>query len=111
MNIDWSDLRTELAEWQARGLRLPVWWRDDDAVAPTPALSRLTKLSARTSMPVHLAVVPRPATPDLAAFVADNAPLIPVVHGWAHDTTPCLMPRNRNSARLCPVRATTSNWR
>ena len=85
MNIDWSDLRTELAEWRAQGLRLPIWWRDDDAVAPTPALSRLTKLSARTGMPVHLAVVPRPATPDLAAFVADNAPLIPVVHGWAHE--------------------------
>lgn len=85
MNIDWSDLHTELSEWHAHGLRLPFWWRDDDAIAPTPALSRLTELSARTGVPVHLAIVPRHATPDLAQHLADMPALIPVVHGWAHE--------------------------
>ncbi len=85
MNIDWSDLHAELSEWQAQGLRLPFWWRDDDAIAPTPALSRLTDLSARTGVPVHLAIVPRHATADLAKCVADTLTLIPVVHGWAHE--------------------------
>lgn len=84
MNIDWTPLDTELAVWADQRLTLPVWWRDDDAVAPTAALGRLTALSDQTGLAVHLAVIPSAATPALAAAVRANPSLIPVVHGWAH---------------------------
>jgi hypothetical protein len=84
MTPDWTPLNRELARWRAADLALPLWWRDDDAIEPTPALSRLSDLAARLDMPVHLAVIPAMATTDLADMVADTPQLIPVVHGWAH---------------------------
>lgn len=84
MNIDWSPLREEFKKWRRHDLTLPIWWRDDDAVRPTPALEKLYALSEEVQVPIHLAVIPREATPALADYVADRALLIPVVHGWAH---------------------------
>lgn len=84
MLIDWSAVTRELAHWRAAGLALPIWWRDDDAVAATPALERLIALSMAVEVPVHLAVIPKMADTGLAARVADAGCLIPVVHGWAH---------------------------
>ena len=84
MVIDWSPLRDELRRWQAEGLTLPVWWRDDDAVTVTAQLDRLTALSDTLRIPVHLAVIPRDADRALADYVLGHAHLIPVVHGWAH---------------------------
>jgi len=84
MSPDWSPLDTELAIWQRSGLTLPLWWRDDDAIAPTNALGRLTQLSRSLNLPVHLAVIPHDATPALAQFVGAEELLVPVVHGWAH---------------------------
>ena len=52
----------ELARWRAEGLSLPIWWRDDDAIAPTPALERLLALAEQFEAPLHLAVIPEPAT-------------------------------------------------
>jgi len=82
MKVDWSPLKHELGEWRAAGLTLPLWWRDDDAVAPTESLARLESLSATSGVPVHLAVIPRDATRSLADDLSDQ--FIPVVHGWAH---------------------------
>ncbi|MGR3760358.1 polysaccharide deacetylase family protein [Roseobacteraceae bacterium NS-SX3] len=84
MTPDWSPLDRELAAWRGAGLTLPLWWRDDDATTPTPALSRLAEMSERLGLPVHLAVIPRDATGDLADHVRKTPRLIPVVHGWAH---------------------------
>ncbi|MCL6283790.1 polysaccharide deacetylase family protein [Ruegeria sp. 2012CJ41-6] len=84
MTPDWTPLDAELALWQRADLTLPLWWRDDDATAPTPALDRLHDLSVETGLPVHLAVVPEPALPALADVTRDREMLIPVVHGWAH---------------------------
>ncbi|NOD62465.1 MULTISPECIES: polysaccharide deacetylase family protein [unclassified Ruegeria] len=84
MTPDWHPLDTELDHWRASGLSFPLWWRDDDAVAPTPPLDQLADLSAELGLPVHLAVIPHDATPALAEYVADRPSLIPVVHGWAH---------------------------
>ncbi len=82
----WADLAREIAFWQTQGLRLPLWWRDDDAIAPTPQLSRLVQASQTAGIPVHLAIIPARATVELAGFVAQNSKhLIPVVHGWAHE--------------------------
>ncbi len=82
-NADWSPLRAALQSCRAAGCVPHLWWRDDDAVATTAALDRLASLSEQVGVPVHLAVIPAHATPELAAYVT-NAPLIPVVHGWAH---------------------------
>ncbi len=82
MTPDWSELDRELDRWAQAGLSLPLWWRDDDAIAPTPALTRLADLAARLGIAVHLAVIPAHAQDALA----DALPIgmIPVVHGWAH---------------------------
>lgn len=84
MNAGWSAFDAELKEWRRAGKRLRLWWRDDDAIAPTPALERLAVLAETYQIPVHLAVIPERAGPELAAFVAERALLVPVVHGWSH---------------------------
>lgn len=84
MQIDWTPLRAELAACRRDTVDVPVWWRDDDAVAPTAALDRLQKLAQGIGLPVHLAVIPAHAAPALAKRV-DGSTLIPLVHGWAHE--------------------------
>ncbi|WP_371225145.1 polysaccharide deacetylase family protein [Roseovarius sp. 2305UL8-3] len=82
---DWTPLATELQQWQAEGLKLPFWWRDDDAVSDTPALRDLARMAQEAGLPVHLAVIPAHADATLAARVTNTPTLIPVVHGWSHD--------------------------
>ena len=82
MQIDWSDLRTELAMWRREGRELPIWWRDDDAQRETPELARLVGLSEALSVPLHLAVIPEGAEAGLAQAVGPL--VVPMVHGWAH---------------------------
>jgi len=82
VRIDWTPLRTELAQWRAEGLELPFWWRDDDAIAPTEALDQLASLSTTTEVPVHLAIIPKEASEALARDLPEC--FVPVVHGWAH---------------------------
>jgi hypothetical protein len=84
MTPDWQPLRAELRLWRAGGLDLPIWWRDDDAVRPTPALERLAALSEALSLQVHLAIIPAQAEAALSTYVAEQDHLIPLVHGWAH---------------------------
>ena len=84
MPPDWTPLEVELAKWQAQALHLPLWWRDDDAIAPTAQLDQLSALARKLALPVHLAVIPATAEPELARYVAEHPELIPVVHGWAH---------------------------
>lgn len=80
----WAPLRAEIASWQAEALSLTLWWRDDDAVAPTRQLDRLVRLSETSGVSVRLAVIPAHAQEALAEYVRDAAVLRPVVHGWAH---------------------------
>lgn len=82
MKVDWLPLRAELRAWQEADLSLPLWWRDDDAIAPTEELEQLAALSVEVGVPVHLAVIPRDATQALADELSDQ--FVPVVHGWAH---------------------------
>lgn len=86
MTADWTPLDLELRTWQDQGLTLPLWWRDDDADSPTPQLDQLAALSQTLQLPVHLAIVPRDTTEALAKSVALKSQLIPVLHGWAHQT-------------------------
>ncbi|TLP69269.1 polysaccharide deacetylase [Parasedimentitalea maritima] len=84
MSTDWAALDQELQTWVDQGLTLPLWWRDDDAIAPTAELDQLTALSTKLGLPVHLAVIPKGATKTLADYLTETTQLIPVVHGWAH---------------------------
>lgn len=82
--MNWGPLRDEIAKWHRKGLVLPLWWRDDDAVDHSESLERLIALSKDVGVPVHLAIVPRNATQALARSIV-NEPLVrPIVHGWAH---------------------------
>ena len=63
---------------------IDVWWRDDDAMAPTPALDRLLALSARLDIPVALAVVPSGAGAALCERIAGEPLADVLVHGFAH---------------------------
>ncbi len=74
----------ELERWRAQGLTLPLWWRDDDAIAPTPGLDRLLALAQGFDAPLHLAVVPRPAEAALAERLRDARQAFAIPHGWQH---------------------------
>lgn len=74
-----------LAEQIARaGLRTRFWLRDDDAVAPTPALDHLLHVTERHHVPVALAIIPALAGQALVTRVEESRMACPVVHGWAH---------------------------
>lgn len=82
--MTFSKLVDELARWVDAGLSPRLWLRDDDAVAPTPALERLIALSAHCQAPVLLAVIAEPAQAALAERLADVVLLRPCQHGYAH---------------------------
>jgi hypothetical protein len=80
--FDWADLIDELDRWAVAGRVATLWWRDDDAIAPTPQLGRLLRVAA--GVPLALAVIPALAGAGLAATLAD-APCVAVLqHGWRH---------------------------
>ena len=86
--IDWSPLHKALSRCRATQTPVPFWWRDDDAIAPTPELDQLTKLSEQTGVPIYLACIPETTEPALVPYVKDrSAFLIPCVHGWSHKNT------------------------
>ena len=74
----------ELQYWRDQGLTLPLWWRDDDAIAPSPALDRLLALAEGFDAPLHLAVIPRFAGDGLAERLQDAAQALAIPHGWQH---------------------------
>jgi hypothetical protein len=80
--VEWSDLVDELDCWAAAGRVAELWWRDDDAIAPTPQLDRLLRLAAE--IPVALAVIPALARPDLADAFASTQRVAVLQHGWQH---------------------------
>ena len=80
----WSPLTAALDRAADQGCTIAVWLRDDDAVAPSPALARLTATCERHAMPVLLAVIPANAIPELAAFTAEHPMLAATQHGYSH---------------------------
>lgn len=81
-SAEWADLVDELDRWEEAGLVAQLWWRDDDAVAPTPQLDRLLTLAGPA--PLALAVIPADAKPSLARAL-DGRPQVSVLHhGWCH---------------------------
>jgi peptidoglycan/xylan/chitin deacetylase (PgdA/CDA1 family) len=73
-----------LNDFATRGVVADLWLRDDDAVAPTPALERLITLSRDFSVPMTLAVIPEPTSEELAQYLDTTDGIDVAVHGWAH---------------------------
>lgn len=82
--LPWRTLDDALDRAADAGRALRLWWRDDDAVAATPALERLLALARRTGIPVALAAVPARAEPSLRARLAGEPLAQVLVHGLTH---------------------------
>ena len=77
-------LGRELARWRRVGRRPVLWWRDDDARAPTPQLERLIALSTRHRRPLTVAAIPDGDLPALAVLTATAPAVALAVHGFRH---------------------------
>jgi hypothetical protein len=88
MMVKWPDLMAEFDRWEEAGKVATLWWRDDDAVAPTARLGRL--LSIASGVPVSLAVIPADAQWELAQWFTQHLQSAPkpsvavLQHGWLH---------------------------
>ncbi len=80
----WRSLVRELDAWTGAGRVASFWWRDDDAIAVTPALERLLAIGRRCDTPVALAVIPRDADDGLAARLRGEPAVSVLQHGFAH---------------------------
>lgn len=80
----WQPLQAELDRWTEAGRQIRLWLRDDDAIAPSPALDRLSALGERFELPVLLAVIPMLAEPALAKVLQTMPALLPCQHGCRH---------------------------
>lgn len=80
----WDAFGSELDAWAACGRTASFWWRDDDAVAATPALDRLLEIAATCDVPLAIAVIPVPASPSLFARLARAPRACVLQHGYAH---------------------------
>ncbi|MDF2367717.1 polysaccharide deacetylase family protein [Sneathiella sp.] len=79
---DWNSLKSELDLWRSEGRVATFWWRDDDVVAPTPALDRLLHLKEHFDLPLALAVIPANADAELVNHLEHCAIL---QHGVSHE--------------------------
>ena len=78
----WGDLIDELDRWAALARVARFWWRDDDAIRPTPQLDRLLVLA--DGIPIGLAVIPAAAEASLAERLSGLAWVGVLQHGWRH---------------------------
>lgn len=111
----WAALEGELDAWGAAGRAATFWWRDDDAVAPSPALERLADIAESAGAPLGLAVIPAGATPELADWCGARPFVSVLQHGYAHanhawanekkSEYPCHRPRAAALAEIAHGRA------
>ena len=78
--MSWRALDEELRRWRDAGRTPELWWRDDDAAAPSSALDQLLKLSSACAVPLGLAVVPLAA--EIELFEGLHASVL--MHGTDH---------------------------
>ena len=75
-------IEPELRRWRALGARPRIWWRDDDARGPTPALQRL--ITTAQGRAIALAVIPDGDLPALADFLQTSPRITVGQHGVDH---------------------------
>ncbi len=81
----WKYLSEELDAWATAGHSATLWWRDDDAVEPSPALARLLALAEARDLPLALAVIPARASVALAQWLESQPARTTLLqHGYAH---------------------------
>lgn len=78
----WAEFEEELAVWAATGHVARLWWRDDDAAAPTIQLDALLRVA--DGLPLGIAVIPAAAEPELAARLNNYPQATVLQHGWRH---------------------------
>jgi hypothetical protein len=85
-DMNWDGLARECDAWAESGRRVGLWWRDDDAVADTPALRRLVGIAQvpQSSVPLALAVIPADLSPNLPAFLKSHHSVSVLQHGFDH---------------------------
>lgn len=89
---NWSSLDRELDAWGKAGNPATLWWRDDDAVAPTAAVRQLLDVTVRaTERPVSLAlaVVPALADDGIGELLRTSSHVVALQHGYAHANRAC----------------------
>lgn len=101
-NADLAPLISVLDAWRAEGRVARFWLRDDDAVEPTPALSRLLDLCKRYGVPATLAVIPAHAGEPLARLLRGKDGVDVALHGWSHHNH---APSDQKKQELGPHRA------
>lgn len=82
--MSWNVLREELDRQHDGGRAIRLWLRDDDAVMPSPALSRLAEITGRFHAFCVVAVIPSQSGQELAGFLETAPYLRSAVHGWSH---------------------------
>lgn len=99
----WRELATELDLWSQSNRSIRLWLRDDDAIAPGPALDRLARLGERFALPVLLAVIPMLADPALAHALKAAPSLLPCQHGcWHRNQAPAGGKKSEFGAERAP---------
>ncbi|MEK9969076.1 MAG: hypothetical protein VW600_08055, partial [Ferrovibrio sp.] len=84
MTPGWRALTDELDLWSSEGRTAFFWWRDDDAVAATPALDRLLGLHTASGIPLALAIIPAWVEPSLPARLKTSPGIAALQHGLGH---------------------------
>ena len=84
VSIAWAMVEAETAAWKRAGRAPRLWWRDDDARRPSPALDRLLDLSDARGLPLALAVIPDVDLTDLAAAIGGRWRVRVIQHGCDH---------------------------
>jgi peptidoglycan/xylan/chitin deacetylase (PgdA/CDA1 family) len=77
----WQALQQELDRWSEPAT---FWWRDDDAIAPSPALDQLLAISGQHAIDLALAVIPALSEPALARRLAGETGVWVLQHGYDH---------------------------
>lgn len=77
-------LGQELRLWAKAGRTPVLWWRDDDARAPTEALDRLLELSRRHNAPLTLAAIAGSHLPALVRRLETLPGVEIAIHGFRH---------------------------
>ena len=100
-SAEWPDLLVELDRWEEARLVARFWWRDDDAVAPSPRLDRLMAVADGT--PVALAVIPADVKDELAAALRWFPQVSVLHHGWCHASRAASGEKSEYPAERHPV--------
>jgi len=78
----WDALARECEAAEASGRPIELWWRDDDAIADTPALRHLLDVA---QVPLALAVIPAGLDPSLPALLKSHGSVSVLQHGLDHN--------------------------